>query len=414
MSRSLSGRSLWAIAGLAVGAAVIVTVAASVMAVLGSDLSCLGGGTALAQPARPAARREISQGRLALYRAAGERFDIDWTFVASIGTQECGSGNCVGDNGSGCAGPMQIADVRESPCSPGPGPTLWERFGLDADGDGKADVNNPADAVFAAARIMRVVMHAPPAGGSYAGYRQAACNYYGACSDYADEVMARAVSYGFGGSGSPRPSGPLAAQLVGEEQGPLCAARIDGASGSEIVRIAESQLGRTESPPGSNCSPYGPCEQWCALFVAWVWQRAGVPLRGGTAPYAYSGSIYEWAAAHEGRFSLPGVGAAPGEPPFSTAEPNGARVLSPTATPMPGDAVLFGSGPTASDHIAIVERVFADGEITTIDGNYGDRVVRVGPFLPAQAVRSGEPAPIYGYVQPPSSGGGKSGVDRRA
>ena len=44
--------------------------------------------------------------------------------------------------------------------------------------------------------------HAPPAGGSYGDYRRAACGYYGACgdatADYADEVMTRAVAYGFG------------------------------------------------------------------------------------------------------------------------------------------------------------------------------------------------------------------------
>jgi CHAP domain len=417
MSRRRSGRSLWAIAGLAICAAAIVTVAATVMAVLGGDLSCLGGGTALAQPVTPTAAREIPPARLRLYRAAGRRFDIDWTFVASIGTQECGSGNCAGDNGSGCAGPMQIADMRESPCSPGSGPTLWERFGLDANGDGTVDVNDPADAIFAAAHIMRVVMGAPPAGGSYAGYHQAACNYYGACADsvanYADEVMARAISYGFRGAGSPRPSQPEVVQPAGEEGGAVCMASTGGASGSAIVRIAESQLGRTESPPGSNCTPYGPCEEWCSLFVAWVWERAGVPLGGGTAPYAYSGSIYEWAKAHEGG-SLPGAGPAPGEPPLSSPQPNGARVLPPTATPAPGDAVLFGSGPGASAHVAIVERVFPDGEIATIDGNYGDRVARVGPFAPARAAGSGEPAPVYGYAQPPSTGGEEGGVGSRA
>lgn len=364
------------------------------MAVLGGDLGCLGAGTALAQPVTPTAAKEIPARRLALYRAAGRRFDIEWTFVASIGTQECGSGNCAGDNGSGCAGPMQIADVRESPCSPGPGPTLWERFGLDANGDGVADVNDPADAIFAAAHIMRVVMHAPAAGGSYASYHQAACNYYGACgdgvADYADEVMARAISYGFRGKGSPRSSEPAAVLPSGEEQGPVCAAKTSGASGSEIVRIAESQLGHAESPLGSNCSRYGPCVEWCSLFVAWVWERAGVSLRGGTAPYAYSGSIYEWAKAH------------------------GGRALPPTATPAPGDAVFFGSGPADSAHVGIVERVFAGGEIVTIDGNYGDRVARVGPFNPTQAVDSGEPAPIYGYAEPPSSGAGAGGVGSRA
>ena len=394
MSRPRSVGKLFALGGLTVCAVLLVAVTGTVMAVLGGDLGCLGGGTALAQPVTRTAAKEIPPARLRLYRAAAKRFDIDWSFLASIGTQECGSGTCAGDNGSGCAGPMQIADVRESPCSPGSGPTLWERFGLDANGDGVADVNDPADAIFAAARILRVVMHAPPAGGSYSDYRQAACNYYGACADgvasYADEVMARAVSYGFRGGGSPGLPEGDPAQPPGQTQAVACAASTSGASGTDIVRIAESQLGYTESPPGSNCTRYGPCLEWCSLFVAWVWERAGVPLRGGTSPYAYSGSIYEWVKAH------------------------GGRVLPPSATPSPGDAVFFGTGPADSAHVGIVERVFANGEIVTIDGNYGDRVARVGPFPPARAAANGEPAPIYGYAEPPSPGAGAGGVSSRA
>ncbi len=394
MSRPLSAGKLAAFGGLAACAVLLVSVSGTVMAVLGGDLGCLGAGAALAQSMSATAVKEIPPERLALYRAAGRRFDIDWAFLASIGTQECGSGDCAGDNGSGCAGPMQIADVRESPCSPGSGPTLWERFGLDADGDGVADVNDPADAIFAAARILRAVMHAPAAGGSYGAYRQAACNYYGACEDgvasYAEEVMARAVSYGFRGGRPPLPSESDRMQASGQARSVACEASTSGASGSGIVRIAESQLGYSESPPGSDCTRYGPCVEWCSLFVAWVWERAGVPLGGGSAPYAYSGSLYEWAKAH------------------------GGRVLAPTATPSPGDAVFFGSGPADSAHVGIVERVFADGEILTIDGNYGDRVARVGPFPPEQAVRHGEPAPIYGYAEPPSPGAGGGGMSSRA
>jgi hypothetical protein len=70
---------------------------------------------------------------------------------------------------------------------------------------------------------------------------------------------------------------------------------------------------------------------------------------------------------------------------------------------LPGDAVLYGAGPSDSVHVGIVEQVLPNGEITTIDGNLADRVVRVGPFLPGRAVQAGEPAAIYGYAQPPTS-----------
>ena len=274
-----------------------------------------------AAPATRAAVEEIPPERLRIYQAAGRRFDIDWTFLASIGYQECGQGACPDVNASGCAGPMQIAYVRGIGLQPGLGAddlgTLQGRRRRRR----APSVFDPADAIFTAARILRQTLGAPPAGGSYAAYRQAACDYYGACGDsvanYADEVMARAVEYGFRGKGSPPPDGPQARPSpprAGGGGAGTCggAASAASASGNEIVRIAESQLGRAESPLGSNCNPYGPCVEWCSLFVAWVWEKAGVPLKGGTAPYAYSGSIYEWAKAHEGGPSLPGA-AAPGE-----------------------------------------------------------------------------------------------------
>lgn len=402
--------SLLVLLATGVFAAVVVAITGTVMAILGSEIACMGGGgSALAAPATKAAVREIPPKRLRVYRQAGQRFDVDWAFLASIGYQECGHGTCAEVNPSGCGGPMQIGMVRESACSPGSGPTIWERYQVDADGGG-ADPFSPADAIFTAARMMRPVFGL--AGDSYAAYREVACNYYGACADgvanYADEVMTHAVEYGFRGKGSPQPTSPAATEHATSGGGPSCgSSSAAGASGNEIVRIAQSQLGRTEDPPGTNCNPYGPCVEWCSLFVAWVWKRAGVPLEGSAATYAYSGTVYEWAQAHEGG-GLPGA-TAPGEPPFSTAEPNGARVLSPTATPAPGDAVLYGSGPTASDHIGIVERVFPGGQITTIDGNFGNRVARSGPFLPSQAVQYGMPAPIFGYAHPPSTEDGADG-----
>jgi hypothetical protein len=211
----------------------------AVIAITGADLGCLGGGGELAAggpvPSR-SALRDIPRARLALYRAAGARFGIDWTFLASIGAQECSHDGCAGENGYGCAGPMQISFRRGSACSPGPGPTEWDRWHVDANRDGRADINAPADAIFTAARILRFDKHAPRSGGSYAAYRQAACNYYGACADtaanYADQVMARAVQYGFGGAGAPTATDPaqaLPAPMPAEQGG-----RCGGSAGTAV------------------------------------------------------------------------------------------------------------------------------------------------------------------------------------
>jgi hypothetical protein len=381
-------RGAWPVAVAAVAALVAALATAAIMALLGASVSCLGGTAgALASGPRSGVREDslggIPAARLHVFQAAGERFDVSWPFLASIGVQECGADGHCGVAPSGCAGVMEIAYVRGSECSPDPSaPTLWERFRVDTDGNG-ASILDPADAIFTAARIFEEDIGAPPAGGSYDGYYEAACSYYGACADpsadYAHEVMARAVSFGFGHEG---PVAGVHREASSRSAGSACGGSpvfSGGASGSAIVRIARSQLGVSESPIGSNCTRYGPCEEWCALFVAWVWQHAGIRMSGGTAPYAYSGSFYGWVRQH------------------------GGRVLPPWATPSPGDAVLYGWGPTASEHVGIVESVLG-GEIVTIEGNYGDRVARVGPFPPGLAVLEGEPAPIYAFAEPPGIG----------
>jgi hypothetical protein len=273
------GRALLVAAVLGACAAVVLTVTATVMAILGSELGCLGGGTASAQPASAAARREIPPARLALYQAAGRRFDIDWAFVAAIGTQECGTGTCAQVNPSGCGGPMQIAMVPESACSPGPGPTIWDRYKVDGDGDGRAEPFDLADAIFTAARIMRVVMHAPPTGGTYAAYRQAACNYYGACADgivdYADEVMRRAVSYGFGQGG--RESG---AALGGG-----CAAS-EGAGSGPLGAVHKAFTPRRLQalPAGVASAPGISCDARIVSDVVYLARRFGVLVTACFSP----------------------------------------------------------------------------------------------------------------------------------
>ncbi len=54
------------------------------------------------------------------------------------------------------------------------------------------------------------------------------------------------------------------------------------------------QPGHQRPGPGQFCNPYGPCEEWCALFATWVWEQAGVPIPS----YPFTGSIYDWAAAN--------------------------------------------------------------------------------------------------------------------
>ena len=148
--------------------------------------------------------------------------------------------------------------------------------------------------------------------------------------------------------------------------------------GAAIVAAAASQVA-PDPDTGYYCNPYGPCEEWCALFATWAWQQGGIAIPS----YAFTGSIYNWAAQ------------------------NGA-LLPPTATPAPGDAVLYGTGPQniyTSLHVAIVAQVWPDGALVTIDGDSGpgrDGYLSVtinGPFLPADSL-SYNGMGIYAYAQP--------------
>ena len=133
------------------------------------------------------------------------------------------------------------------------------------------------------------------------------------------------------------------------------------------------------SSQGAWCNPYGPCEQWCALFATWAWEQAGVPI----PRYAFTGDIWTWAATY-------------------------GALLPPSATPAVGDAVLYGTGPwntNTSVHVGIVTQVWPDGSIMTVGGDAGpgrDGYLSVaidGPFLPADS-NSYNGMPIYAFAQP--------------
>lgn len=131
------------------------------------------------------------------YKRQADKNNIDVAFLASIGAQESDHGRNAAAktvNSSGCVGWMQLGVGGD--CG-----DFWGRNKCDGNGDGKLDVMNAEDNICASAKGLRGEKNAPPAGGSYADYRQAACDYYGACSDpsadYANDIMRRAVKYGF-------------------------------------------------------------------------------------------------------------------------------------------------------------------------------------------------------------------------
>jgi hypothetical protein len=92
------------------------------------------------------ARQLIPASYLDLYRRAATTCPgLPWTVLAGIGTLETRNGQNVHTSVAGAQGPMQFI------------PSTWARWGYDADGNGRADINSPVDAVFSAARYLCAV-----------------------------------------------------------------------------------------------------------------------------------------------------------------------------------------------------------------------------------------------------------------
>ena len=108
--------------------------------------------------ARAGRRRPTSRGRrrrspatlpslVALYRAAGYRYGVDWRILAAINRVETNFGSNTHTSSAGAVGWMQFL------------PSTWRRWGVDASGDGVADPMNPADAIYSAARYLQRGRH---------------------------------------------------------------------------------------------------------------------------------------------------------------------------------------------------------------------------------------------------------------
>jgi hypothetical protein len=85
----------------------------------------------------------VGQGGLGyLWRSAGAAYGVPWSVLAAINEIETKNGSFLQVSPAGAVGWMQFM------------PGTWQRYGLDADGNGTADPWNPADAIFSAARYL--------------------------------------------------------------------------------------------------------------------------------------------------------------------------------------------------------------------------------------------------------------------
>jgi murein DD-endopeptidase MepM/ murein hydrolase activator NlpD len=125
---------------------------------------------------RPFSTRTLSYPELlGLWQQAGSSYGIPWQVLAAINKIESNFGRNMGPSSAGAIGWMQFI------------PSTWERWGLDANGDGIADPWNPDDAINAAARYLAASGGQLDIAGAVFSYNHAQW--------YVDEVLQLAQSF---------------------------------------------------------------------------------------------------------------------------------------------------------------------------------------------------------------------------
>jgi cell wall-associated NlpC family hydrolase len=308
----------------------------------------------------PVAIADIPADYLVLYQQAAARFGIDWAVLAAIGKIECDHGrsraagcNPPGTvNSAGATGPMQFlgstwragTPPMTVPAVGPPTASTVQGYATDGDGDGVADVWNPADAIAGAARLLR-------ANGAPAEYRRALYAYNPA-DWYVTAVLAKAEEYR--GSFAPGASGDGRVVLAWAV---AHVGRFTYNLGPPTDRGGSLQDMQSREPRGSTCD--------CSMFVRWAMAQAGIDVGLTTmGQWTANARLPAGNSAQETALVSRGVGA--------EAPPGGYR---------PADLVFFGVDDGPSDHVALW---LGDGQIVQCSSSGGGSNIR----------------PLAGYVAP--------------
>lgn len=117
---------------------------------------------------------------------------------------------------------------------------------------------------------------------------------------------------------------------------------------AKIIATAHQQF---DTPQPGTFYSQGERQDWCANFVSWVHQQAGVPFVN----------------PHNGGWRIPGVRS------LETYYRTTGRWHSADSgyVPQPGDAILYDTTSQRGEHVNILLR-YQDGKLTTVGGNEGN------------------------------------------
>jgi cell wall-associated NlpC family hydrolase len=299
--------------GLVVMSPMLMTTIPSFLGTEGARTDCVGGGPDVTQVS-DSATSDIPPDYLELYKKYGKEIGVQWNILAAVGKRETDHGRSnlpgvkSGTNSAGAAGPMQFLISTWGGQAQLPASSDINGYGSDGDDDGIADVYDPADAILAAARMLK-------RNGAPEEVRRALFVYNRAWW-YVDQVEAIARTYAKSGDVEVPPQADEACD------DPLIAA----APSDVVAKIMEFALAQRGKP--------------------YLW--------GGTGPDAFDCSGIIYAAYRAAGLLIPRTTFT--QWPFGVKVPDGSEEA--------GDLVFFNAGPgTSADHPGHVGMVVSKGKM---------------------------------------------------
>lgn len=214
---------------------------------------------------------EIPAVYIPIYKAAQEEYGVPWNLLAAhhrvetrfstiepmispvgaTGHMQFMPCTWVGWSHPSCSG-LGKGDIPQSELTSSAAIARYGGYGVDGDGDGKADPNNLEDAVFAAAKYLA-------ANGASDGRIRDAVFAYNRADWYVEEVMGFADSY---------------------VKGYVAIGGTEGLSGVEVVDVGRRWIGNSRYVfgGGRNQSDIARGRFDCSSFVHWAFAQVGVDL----------------------------------------------------------------------------------------------------------------------------------------
>ena len=250
----------------------------------GTGTNCGSTAATVAQPGVSQAANAIPANYLKWFQRVGLQYNVPWTVLAGIGKVESDDGRTTlpgvtsNSNAFGAAGPMQIGIGGASSNTWGglpkhPASEVVAGVATDEDGDGWANVYDPADAIAGAAKYL--IAH---------GIQQnvaAAIFAYNHADWYVQEVLSWASTYAAGGFtvadvnqvSTSTVTGTTTDNTACTENGQLAAFVAPNATVETAVLYAEDQLGKPYLFGGT-----GPAAFDCSGLVMMAYRAAGVNI----------------------------------------------------------------------------------------------------------------------------------------